>query len=448
MLKNKNNIDAFIFLGVIRAKLQLKKWTALDQESMIKIIRSTEQAKTKKWSEELISELAVLTRPEFYFDTLQYAPKFPPRAKEIHGVSSFKSSYIRDLIYLIADNNFWHEFHKGLSHNIVEGANENRSQSPLLDPAYQHSVIYKFNFAPDIKISKHCYAERSILLRVVYALCGYNPYQNSDFEKFQNKIVFEIAMLKTSIKRLDAFHNLLRFPRVAGETEIFSKIGFALEGFHNLLKNSEKCLEGLFTLWKKNKGIDNHAWDRIDFKTIYEGMKREIEEERNIDLSDGYDGAIKKNLHAKLEHHYAFDSLHIDRDLIIKIWGGTLKSFNRIQSDKSAKGEPAIISYERYDPLESKRKHYIKKQDAIGFLESKGIDWGLKSEVRSDDDFSYKYIAYLEKKISEDSTVLTMKSAVKAWEEHDSSDESMRDGVIAEDIDFLDVPTFMRKQVD
>tara|TARA_B100000902_G_scaffold186567_1_gene178852 strand:+ start:133 stop:1458 length:1326 start_codon:yes stop_codon:yes gene_type:complete len=441
MLKNKNNIDALIFLGVIRAKLQLKKWSAFEQESLIKIIRSGKTAKTERWSEELISKRAVEASSEFYFDALQY-DHFPPRAKEIHGVSSFKSSYIRDLIYLIADNNFWHEFYKNLSHNIVEGANENKSQSPLLDPAYQHSVIYKFNFAPEIKISKHCYAERSILLRIVYALCGYNPYQNSDFEKFENKIVFEIAMLKTSIKRLDAFHNLLRFPLVASKTESFSKLSIALEGFHNLLKNSEKCLEGLFTLWKKNKGIDNHVWDRVDFKTITEGLFNEIDEHGNES-----DVGLEK-LHEKLEYHLEFDSLHIDRDLIIKIWGGTLKSFNRIQSDKSAKGEPAIISYERYDPLESKRKHYIKKQDAIGFLESKGIDWSLKSEVRSDDDFSYKYIAYLEKKISEDSTVLTMKSAVKAWEELDSSDESMRDGVIAEDIDFLDVPTFMRKQKD
>jgi hypothetical protein len=121
--------------------------------------------------------------------------------------------------------------------------------------------------------------------------------------------------------------------------------------------------------------------------------------------------------------------LHIEKNLIIKIWGGTLKSFNRIQSDKLAKGEPTVMTYEKSDLLESKRKNYITIQDAIDFLQSREIDWVLKNEQRLDD-FSYKYIAYLEKKISENSTDLTMKSAINALEETDISDASMRNVII------------------
>ena len=44
------------------------------------------------------------------------------------------------------------------------------------------------------------------------------------------------------------------------------------------------------------------------------------------------------------------------------------------------------------------------------------LDTNLKNKKRLDD-FSYKYIAYLEKKINEDYTGLTMKSAINAIEE-------------------------------
>ena len=74
------------------------------------------------------------------------------------------------------------------------------------------------------------------------------------------------------------------------------------------------------------------------------------------------------------------------------------------------------MTYEKSDLYESKRKNYIKIQDAIDFLQSREIDWALKNEQRLND-FSYKYIAFLEKKISENSTDLTMKSAINAIEE-------------------------------
>ena len=114
-----------------------------------------------------------------------------------------------------------------------------------------------------------------------------------------------------------------------------------------------------------------------------------------------------------------FNLLHIERDLVLKIWGGTLKSFNRIQKDKQDKpsGEAAILAYEHPSRMSNVKKMYLKKEDAIKFLESRGIDWTLKNGT-SPDDFSYKYIADLEKKIREDSADLTMKNAIDAWENY------------------------------
>ena len=115
----------------------------------------------------------------------------------------------------------------------------------------------------------------------------------------------------------------------------------------------------------------------------------------------------------------------IKKDVLLQIWGGTLKSFKREQKENFKKGEPVLDLYR----WKGSKTDYVMLEDAIKFLESKGIDTTLKNKKRLDD-FSYKYIAYLEKKISEDSTGLTMKSAINALEENDISDESMRYVVI------------------
>ena len=186
----RNKIDALIFFGVVRAKVQLKKAVKAGH------------AKNSKVEQEF----------KFYLDdNFFYNRKNPflPRVKEIHGVPAFKTACIRGLIYQIADDNFWHKYYEGFRHNIVEGSYKARFQEPDEDSAIQQSVIYKFNFAPDIKISKDCYAERSILLRVVYALSGHNPYPEDELKDFEAKIKFEIEILQSSIKRLEAFHNLI-----------------------------------------------------------------------------------------------------------------------------------------------------------------------------------------------------------------------------------------------
>ena len=133
MPNNKNTIDALIFLGVARAKVQLKKAIKAG---------NTKNSKIKLGF-------------EFYLDGNLRNPKnsFLPRANEIHGVPAFKKSCIRELIYQIADNNFWHQYYKGFRYNIVEGAYKSKLHSPDMDSAIQQSVIFKFNFAPDIKIS-------------------------------------------------------------------------------------------------------------------------------------------------------------------------------------------------------------------------------------------------------------------------------------------------------
>ncbi len=380
MPNNKNTIDALIFLGVARAKVQLKKAIKAGNAKNSKI------------------KLGF----EFYLDGNLRNPKnsFLPRANEIHGVPAFKKSCIRELIYQIADNNFWHQYYKGFRYNIVEGAYKSKLHSPDVDSAIQQSVIFKFNFAPDIKISKNCYAERSILLRIVYALSGHNPYPENELNDIERKIKFEIAMLKSSIRRLEAFHELgLNTFDVKSYVAISFTI--ALRKFLDLLKNSEKALEGLFILWKKDSGMDlkEHSTQLI----FYEKHKNNLNQNEILQRTE-------ENI---------FNLLHIERDLVLKIWGGTLKSFNRIQKDKQNKpsGEAVILAYEHPSRMSNVKKMYLKKEDAIKFLESRGIDWTLKNGT-SPDDFSYKYIADLEKKIREDSADLTMKNAIDAWENY------------------------------
>lgn len=389
-----NKLDALIFFGVVRAKVQLKKAVKAGH------------AKNSK----------VEHKFTFYLDVNfphNRKNSFLPRAKEIHGVPAFKTSCIRELIYQIADDNFWHKYYKSFRHNIVEGSYKARFQEPDIDSAIQQSVIYKFNFAPDIKISKDCYAERSILLRVVYALSGHNPYPEDELKDFEAKIKFEIEMLQLSIKRLEAFYNLIDLQAVDYD---FIR---ALRNFFDLLKNSSEALDGLFILWKKNKGMDPSGWEGLVPK-LHDDLIAKAKAEKDAGLQETETMQIIE-MSEKLQYEQKFHSLHIEKNLIIKLWGGTLKSFNRIQKDKSAKGEPFVMTYEKSDLFESKKNNYIKIQDAIDFLQSKEIDWALKNEQRLND-FSYKYIAFLEKKISENSTDLTMKSAINAIEETSISD--------------------------
>jgi hypothetical protein len=394
----RNKIDALIFFGVVRAKVQLKKAVKAGH------------AKNSKVEQEF----------KFYLDgNFLHNRKNPllPRAKEIHGVPAFKTSCIRELIYQIADDNFWHKYYEGFRHNIVEGSYKARFQEPDIDSAIQQSVIYKFNSAPDIKISKDCYAERSILLRVVYALSGHNPYPEDKLKDFEAKINFEIEMLRLSIKRLEAFHNLIGLQ--AGVVSDYFLL--ALRNFTDLLKNSSEALNGLFILWKKNKGMNHSIWQEHDFKFHdHDDLIAKAKAEKDAGLQETETIKLLE-WSEELQYEQKFHSLHIEKNLIIKLWGGTLKSFNRIQSDKSAKGEPFVRTYEKSDLVGSKKNNYIKIQDAIDFLQSKEIDWALKNEQRLND-FSYKYIAFLEKKISENSTDLTMKSAINAIEETSISD--------------------------
>lgn len=388
-----NKLDALIFFGVVRAKVQLKKAVKAGH------------AKNSK----------VEHKFTFYLDVNfphNRKNSFLPRAKEIHGVPAFKTSCIRELIYQIADDNFWHKYYKGFRHNIVEGSYKARFQEPDVDSAIQQSVIYKFNFAPDIKISKDCYAERSILLRVVYALSGHNPYPEDELKDFEAKIKFEIEMLQLSIKRLEAFYNLIDLQAVDIDFIL------ALRNFFDLLKNSSEALDGLFILWKKNKGMDPSGREGLVPK-FPDDLIAKAKAEKDAGLQTKTMQIIEMS--EKLQNEQKFHSLHIEKNIIIKLWGGTLKSFNRIQKDKSAKGEPFVMTYEKSDLFESKKNNYIKIQDAIDFLQSKEIDWALKNEQRLND-FSYKYIAFLEKKISENSTDLTMKSAINAIEETSISD--------------------------
>ena len=359
-----HNIDALIFLGVTRAKIQLKKANAGNARFYF--------------------DYGYVNKYQRHFDN-PYINKLKalPRASEIHGVSLFKQDYIRELIYLIADDNFWMEYQNAFSYK--------KKQS------IENADRYRFTSTPDIIYCDGCFAERSILLRLLYVLCGFNPYKQllswdsqepkkygtdvADPGDVTRKMNFELSKIELAIQRVYDFvsFNEPALPRILPNSSFSPALDVALE----LLEKSEKSLAGLSELWRHQMYHDQSSqWDPI--------------------LSD----PIKK-------------------DVLLQIWGGTLKSFKREQKENFKKGEPVLDLYS----WGGSKTDYVMLEDAIKFLESKGIDTTLKNKKRLDD-FSYKYIAYLEKKISEDSTGLTMKSAINALEENDISDKSMRYVVI------------------
>lgn len=353
-----HNIDALIFLGVTRAKIQLKKANAgnarfyFDYGYVNKYQRHHDNA--------YINKLKAL-----------------PRASEIHGVSLFKQDYIRELIYLIADDNFWMEYQNAFSYK--------KKQS------IENADRYRFTSTPDIIYCDGCFAERSILLRLLYVLCGFNPYKQLRAWDSQEPITdgpgvvtpkmnFELSKIELAIQRVYDFvsFNEPAWPRILPNSSFSPALVVALE----LLEKSKKSLTGLSELWSHQTYHDRSNWEPW--------------------MSD----PIKK-------------------DVLLQIWGGTLKSFKREQKENFKKGEPVLDLYS----WGGSKVDYVMLEDAIKFLENKGIDTNLKNKKRLDD-FSYKYIAYLEKKINEDYTGLTMKSAINALEENDISDKSMRYVVI------------------
>lgn len=359
MLNDKHNIDALIFLGVTRAKIQLKK-ANVDYRFYFDYGNKYDCIDKLGIENPYVNKLKAL-----------------PRTKEIHGVSIFKQDYIRELIYLIADDNFWNQYRRAFSYKrkqqVIEKAN-----------------IYRVTYTPNIIYSGGSFAERSILLRLLYALCGFNPYSfDPDARGVIRTINFEVSKIKLAIQRVHDFVSFVGYPKFRHPS-----FPFALNVALRLLEKSEKSLAGLSELWLHQTVQDRH-----------------LPLNRGLELSD-----------------------LIQKDVLLEIWGGTLKSFKREQKENFKEGKSVMKMY-RAENLQyrespppayfSDKIDYVMFIDAIEFLKSKGIDTRLKNRRRLAD-FSYKYIYYLSKKTREDSTDFTMKAAINALEESDIYDESMR----------------------
>ena len=358
MLNDKHNIDALIFLGVIRAKIQLKK-ANVDYRFYFDYGNKYDCIDKLGIENPYVNKLKAL-----------------PRTKEIHGVSIFKQDYIRELIYLIADDNFWGQYGRAFSYK--------RKQQVI-----GKDGIFRFTDTPDIIYSIGCFAERSILLRLLYALCGFNPYRGSNVISAIHKINFEVSKIKLAIQRVHDFVIFRGYRRFQPPS-----FPLALNVALRLLEKSEKSLAGLSELWQHQTLQD-----------------RPLTLNRGLELSD----LIKK-------------------DVLLEIWGGTLKSFKREQKENFKEGKSVMkmyreknLQYRESPPPAyfSDKIDYVMLIDAIEFLKSKGIDTKFKNQERSTD-FSFDYIHYLSIKIRKDSTDLTMKAAINALEEGDTYVGRMR----------------------
>ena len=154
-----------------------------------------------------------------------------PRAKEIHGVPIFKQQCVRELIYLIANDKFWDKYRSAFFY---------KTESGLID-----LEKYRFNETPNIEYCSQSTPEKSILLRILYAICGINPYMNSNILSFETKINFELSKMLTAFKRVEDFVTY----DVAENSTYYSDFDEVLNRSKALLEKSQNILFGLFTLW-------------------------------------------------------------------------------------------------------------------------------------------------------------------------------------------------------
>ena len=161
--------------------------------------------------------------------------------------------------------------------------------------------------------------------------------------------------------------------------------------------------------------------DESIYTRSHQAAKEALQEvsPKDLEIKDFLKGVA--SLSAEM-HNQTF---YVDRGVLLEIWGGTVKSFNREQKEKIKAGESPIEVHESDEGRGwSLKRKLIKINDATKFLEDKGIDWTLLNKRRLDD-FSYKYIAYLEKMILEEYASLTMKKALNILEANDISDSAM-----------------------
>ena len=357
----KKNIDAQIFLAIMRAKIQIKK--ALKGKNLI------------------------------FPESINL-----PRTKEIHGVPIFKQQCVRELIYLIANDKFWDKYSSAFFY---------KTQSNLID-----LEKYRFNETPNIEYCSQSTPEKSILLRVLYAMCGINPYNNNNILSFETKINFELSKVLTAFKRVEDFVAY----DVAANGNNYNDFDEVLNRSKVLLEKSKNVLFGLFTLWGGGTPIDESI-----YTSTHQAAKDALQEvsPEDLELKD----FLKSVASLSAEMHN--QTFYVDRGVLLEIWGGTVKSFNREQKEKIKAGESRIEIHESNEGKGwSLKRKLIEINDAKKFLEDKGIDWTLLNKKRLDD-FSYKYIAFLEKRIVEEFGSLTMKKALNILGKNDISDNAM-----------------------
>ena len=398
------NIEELLFLGVTKAKIQLRKY------------------KQKRRREHPIRY-----PPNFplYFTHMKYLP----RSKEIHGVAIFKKDLIRDLIYIIADDDFWQDYSAGFLH---------RKNLTPMDQNFD--LQYLFDEKIDIAYTIGSYAERSIMIRAIYLLCGENPYaseilnmnvKSTDLVEKKNarsrtKIFFELSKLKSNflnLKELVGFELNMNIERWDGRyTNI--QLMFALDKMVILLEDVEKTLFGMFVLWKAMSGELYQDEMISEQEFIKERGKLEIYRQSEELSWSEYDLTNIKSL------HFLCRDYSIEVEFVVDIWGGSLKAFYAEQSKNKNEGKEVIKVFKALKSneiavitkaflkkghaedevksimhdFECVKKNLVTVSSAIAFLESKKINCKLEYKNRKQD-CSYKYIQYLEENyLSEEKT--------------------------------------------
>ena len=251
------SVNELIFLGFVRAKIQLKKMI----EKGLPPEPSLPEPDESTFQYELARVMLGVEGPFFYYDRIYFYPdkKSLPRSKEISGNPVFKNHLIRHFIYLLADDNFWLKYQEAFSY---------KAKYKKLDLDQHLDQLYRFDETPNIEYSDQSSAERSILLRVIYTLCGINPYIDTDITTFETKIIFELKKLESACSRIQDF---LDFDPT--DNSFFK----ALDEVLSLLKKSQRSIFGMFKIWRAVEE-ENPSQDMSSLLSLpekFESLKKE-----------------------------------------------------------------------------------------------------------------------------------------------------------------------------
>jgi len=273
-------------------------------------------------------------------------------------MSFFKSNNVKELIFILGEKLNQEAMESMLFTEFIE--NKRQYKMRINDDRDAATRLHAFNDHIRITSSKGCIEEKSIIVRMIYALMGINPYRNFDTDRQVSlkeaslKIDFEAGKLINHMqqaiekeKYLDPIDSSSRHP--------YGSPLIIMAGQRRLIEDAREVI-------------------RSKFMTMTDDELPNMPESRRIST---------------------FEPAPIKLDHILKVWGGSYKAYkNGIEKDDF----PEPFEFEFYNAEESHVDYYkhigkgardkelaLERRAAEDFLESRQINCIYISKQRSSD---------------------------------------------------------------